>query len=102
VTDPNGNSATIQVGSATTYSRAGTSASFGDVNVGSFVVGEGTFGSSPTTIEAATVGIGLPGPGNGPGPNTGDGSGLMGPGFVPRVPGSVVGVGSNARGVRAK
>ena len=102
VTGPKGDSATIHVSSATTYSKAGVSASFGDVSVGSFVVGEGTFGSSPTTVEAATVGIGVPGPGNGPGPNNGAGPGPLGLGPFPGVPDAVTGVGSNARGVRAK
>jgi len=102
VTGPNGMEATIQVSSATTYSRAGTSASFGDVRVGSFVFSEGTFGSSPTTIEATTVGIGMPGPnGRGPGPNNGVGPATMGTGPSPGTPGED-GVGSNARGVRAK
>jgi len=95
VSGPKGTTGTIQVNSATTYAKAGTSASFGDVSVGSFVFGEGTYGSSPTTIEATTVGIGTPGPGNGPGPNIGAGPGPVGPGPIP-------GVGSNARGVRAK
>jgi hypothetical protein len=72
---PNGTSATIMVSSATTYSKANTSASLGDVRDGSFVFAEGTFGSSPTTIDAATVGIGspAPAPGNGPGPGPGNG-----------------------------
>jgi len=102
VTGPNGRTGTIQVSTATTYSKVGTSASLGDVSVGSFVLGEGTFGSSPTTIEAATVGIGMPGPGNGPGPNNGAGPGPMGSGLLPVVPRAVPGLGSNARGVRAE
>jgi|GEM_PF-419666 len=102
VTGPNGRTGTIQVSSATTYSKVGTSASLRDVSVGSFVFGEGTFGSSPTTIEATTVGIGMPGPGNGPGPNNGAEPGPMGSGPFPVVPRAVPGLGSNARGVRAE
>jgi hypothetical protein len=98
VTGPNGRTGTIQVSTATTYSKVGTSASLGDVSVGSFVFGEGTFGSSPTAIEAATVGIGMPGPG----PNNGAGPRPMGSGSLPVVPRAGPGLGSNARGVRAE
>jgi hypothetical protein len=70
---PNGDVGTIQVNTATTYSRSGESASLSDVSVGSFVFAGGTFGSLPTTIDAATVGIGMPGPGHGSRPNSGSG-----------------------------
>jgi hypothetical protein len=102
VTGPMGITGSIQVSSATAYSRAGRSASFDDVSVGSFVFGEGTFGSSPTTIEATTVGIGIPGPGIVPGPNNGAGPGPMGATPFPGVPGAAAEVRLNTRGAHAK
>ena len=102
VSGPMGTSATIQVSAETGYFRAGASASFGDVQVGSFVIGEGTFDTSPTTIEATTVGIGMPGPGNGPGPGPYSGAGPGPTGTGPGVSGAPPVVGSNAKGVRAK
>jgi hypothetical protein len=92
VTSPNGSVATILVSSATTYAKAGVTVSFGDVSVGSFVFAEGSVGSSPTTIDAATVGIGMPGPSNGKGP---------GP-FLGVPPGPVPEFRSNTRGVTPK
>ena len=75
VTGPRGQSGTIQLSTATIYSTSGGRASLSDVRVGSFVVAAGTYGSLPSAIDAATVGIGMPGPGNGPGPTNGSGNG---------------------------
>jgi hypothetical protein len=99
VAGPNGTTASIHVDATTTYSKSGTVASRSDVIVGSFVVADGTFGSSPTVLNAATVGIGTPGPASGPQPSNGYGPGpLAGPfaGGPPNVP---PGEGSTARGV---
>jgi hypothetical protein len=73
VSGPNGVTGTIQVSTATTYAKNGVSASLSDVSVGSFIFAEGTFGSSPTTVDAATIGIGMPGPGDGPSVGVGPG-----------------------------
>jgi hypothetical protein len=101
VTGPNDATGSIDVSSTTTYSKSGASASLSDVSVGSFVFAQGTFGSSPTTIDAATVGIGSPGPGSGPGdgpgpgpgpgsgPGNGPGPGQIGTGYSGVVPGPV-------------
>ena len=60
VTGPNGATATIIVGSATTYSKNDASATLSDVTVGSFLFAQGTFASgSTTTLDATTVGIGI-------------------------------------------
>lgn len=64
VTGPDGSSSTIEVNDETTFSKSGASASLTDVSVGSFIFATGTFGSSPTSLDAATVGIGRPSPGN--------------------------------------
>jgi hypothetical protein len=55
-----GRTSSIRVNTTTTYTKDGTSASLADVSVGSLVFGEGNFGSSPTTIDATSVGIGRP------------------------------------------
>lgn len=54
-------SGTIVVGATTTYSKAGSTATQGDVTVGTFAFAEGTFGLTPTTVDGTTVGIGQPG-----------------------------------------
>jgi hypothetical protein len=56
------------------------------VSVGTFIFAEGTFGSSPTTIDAATVGIRAPHPGNGPVSGNGAGPGPTGVGPFGEVP----------------
>ena len=60
VTDPNASTATIQVNATTTFTKSGAPASISDVSVGSFIFATGAFGSSPTSLDAATVGIGTP------------------------------------------
>ena len=93
VTGPNASADTILVSTTTTYTKSGATASLADISVGSFIFAEGTFSSSPSTIDAATVGIGDPGASDcaGPGP--------VGAGVVPGVPpGTVPEIGSNARG----
>lgn len=62
VSDPRGTSFTIIVSNATTYSKAGASASLGDVSVGSMIFAQGSFATgSATTLDATTIGIGTPG-----------------------------------------
>jgi hypothetical protein len=60
VIGPNTATATIEVDAVTTFFKSGAVASISDVSVGSFIVATGTFGSSPTSLDAATVGIGTP------------------------------------------
>jgi hypothetical protein len=93
VTGPDGITTTIDVSGATTYSKNGSSVALSDVSVGSFVVAEGTFGSTPSTVVAATVGIGTPPMGSGGFP--GDGArrgpegvapvGIVPPGMPPKI-----------------
>jgi hypothetical protein len=80
ITGPDGTTGTIDVTSSTTYAKSGATASLSDVTVGSFVFAEGTFGATPTTIDATSVGIGQPSPGTGPGPGAFGGGGPGGPG----------------------
>ena len=73
VTDTQGVTATIQVNADTAFAKTGANASITDVRVGSFIFAIGRFGTSPSTLDATTVGIGMPapgtsGPGNGHGP----------------------------------
>ncbi len=77
VTGPDGTSQTVIVSSATTYAKAGASATLADVTVGSSIFAQGTFAStSPVTLDATTVGVGL-------GPDGRDGLGLdHGPGAL--------------------
>jgi hypothetical protein len=100
LTGPHGQSGTIQVSAATIYAKFGGTASLSDVRVGSLVVAGGTFGSLPTTIDAATVGIGMPGPGSGPGPN--NGSGLLAGPFARGPPGILDESRPHARGVATR
>jgi hypothetical protein len=86
VSGPQGVTGTIQVSTATTYSKNGSGASLSDVSVGSFIFAEGAFGSSPTTIDAATIGIRTPRLGNGPVPGNGAGPGPTGVGPFGEVP----------------
>jgi hypothetical protein len=89
VTDPNAGTATIQVDADTTFTKSGANASISDVRIGSFIVATGTFGSSPTSLDATTVGIGTPPPGAFGPPRNGFGPGpLAGPfaGGPPDVP----------------
>jgi hypothetical protein len=73
ITGPDGKTGTIEVTSSTTFAKSGVTATLSDVTVGSFVFAEGTFGATPTTIDATSVGIGQPAAGNGPGPGGGPG-----------------------------
>jgi len=66
IAGPKGTTETVHVSGTTNYSKKGASATLSDVSVGSFIFALGSFGSSPTTVEAATIGIGTPTPGNGP------------------------------------
>ena len=60
LTGPNGTSQTVIVSSATTYAKAGASATLADVTVGSSIFAQGTFASgSTTTLDATTVGVGV-------------------------------------------
>jgi len=80
VSGPNGATATIEVNADTTFTKSGASATMSDVSVGSFIFASGSFGSSPTSLVAATVGIGTPAPGNSGPPLNGAGPGpLAGP-----------------------
>ncbi len=67
VTGPNEEIGTIVVSGSTTFVMSGGAASLSDVTVGSFVFAEGSLGSTATTIDAASVGIGQPTPGTRPG-----------------------------------
>jgi hypothetical protein len=68
VTGPNGATGTIVVDASTTYMKSGASAALSNVAVGTVIVAQGTFGATPTTLDASSVGIGQPGTGPGPGP----------------------------------
>ena len=81
VTDDQGFDRTIVVNGATTFSKAGASASLSDVTNGSFVFAEGTVDSNKTSLDAATVGIGQPSASahlDGPGPMGGPGGAAPG------------------------
>lgn len=81
VSDPRGTSYTVLVSNATTYSKAGSTASLSDVSVGSMVFAQGAFATgSTTTLDATTVGIGTPGAFH-------DGTGPDFPGGAPVRPG---------------
>lgn len=75
VTGPNGTSQTVVVSSATTYAKAGASATLANVTVGSSIFAQGTFASgATTTLNATTVGIGFgPAGHGGMGPDGGQG-----------------------------
>lgn len=77
VQGPRSGTQTITVSSATTYSKSGASATLADVTVGSFVFAEGV-SSSAGSLNASTVGIGLPAGNFGPGHGPSDGN--FGPG----------------------
>lgn len=84
VSDRDGFYRTISVGSATTYTKSGASATLGDVTTGSFVMAEGTVDANHTTLDASAVGIGLPSApsDSGTGTNAGmDPQGMGGPGM---------------------
>ncbi|MBW4077860.1 MAG: hypothetical protein HIU84_04980 [Acidobacteria bacterium] len=92
LSDPRGSSYTVVVSNATTYAKAGATASLNDVSVGSMIFAQGTFApGSITILDATTVGIGAPGafhdgagpefPGGAPG-RIGPGGGLGGPQFA--------------------
>jgi Domain of unknown function (DUF5666) len=89
VTDPNAATVTIQVNATTTFTKSGAHASITDVRVGSFIFATGAYGSSPTALDAATVGIGSPPPGAPGPPRNARGPGpLAGPfaGGLPDIP----------------
>ena len=79
ITGPKGTTETVVVSAATNYSKKGASATLSDASVGSYIFALGTFGSTSSTLDAATIGIGTPTPGNGP--VHGDGPGP--PGVAP-------------------
>lgn len=60
VSDDQGFYRTIQVGSATSYAKSGTTASLGDVTTGAVIFGEGLVDANHTTLDASTIGIGTP------------------------------------------
>jgi hypothetical protein len=75
VTDHEGFQRTIVVSGSTTYTKAGASATLGDVATGSFVFAEGTVDANHTTLDATNVGVGTP-----PAAAPGGFAGSMGPG----------------------
>ena len=85
VSDRDGFYRTISVGSSTSYTKSGASAALSDVATGSFVMAEGTVDANHTTLDASSVGIGLPTardtPGMG-GPSGTDPQGMGGPGMA--------------------
>ncbi len=88
LSDPRGSTYTVVVSNATTYAKAGATATLSDVKVGSMVFAQGAFApGSTTTLDATTVGIGVPGAFN-------DGAG---PSFPDGAPGRI-GVGGDSGG----
>ena len=55
-----GHARTIDVTSATTYTKNGVAATLADISVGSSVFAEGFVAPSHSTLDATTVGIGSP------------------------------------------
>lgn len=70
ITDPEGFTRTIVVGSSTTYSESGATAALGDVTVGTLISARGQVDANHTALDASSVMIGLVGhlDGAGPGP----------------------------------
>ena len=61
ITDPQGFSRTILVGTATTYTVGGAPGSLTNVTVGTKIVAQGTIDTNKTTLDALTVKIGSAG-----------------------------------------
>ncbi len=61
VSDHDGFYRTVTVSGATTFSKGGASATLSDVTTGSLIMAEGTVDANHTTLDASSVGIGLPG-----------------------------------------
>ena len=80
ISGPNGTTDSVVVSSTTLYKKGGASASLSDISVGTVIFAQGSFGSSATTVNATTVGIGQPGPGEGPGATGAPGGPPPGPG----------------------
>ena len=90
ITGPNGVSNEVIVSSTTSYTKSGASVGLTDVTVGSSIFAEGNFASgSTTTLDATSVGLGMPrhqGFHGGPGPLGSDPSGTgtaSGPALLP-------------------
>ncbi len=62
VSDQDGFYRTIDVSSATTYTKSGATASLSDITVGTFVMAEGSVDANHTTLDATSVNVGLPTP----------------------------------------
>jgi len=60
VADDQGFWHSVVVAGSTTYAKSGATAGLSDVTVGSFVVTAGTIAADHTTLDAASVSIGLP------------------------------------------
>jgi hypothetical protein len=95
IAGPNASTGSVVVSSTTTYAKGGASASLSDISVGTVIFAQGSFGSSATTVDATTVGIGQPGVG-GPAADPFGGGGPGGP--PPRTGGSSFGPSSAMRG----
>jgi hypothetical protein len=74
ITDPEGFTRTIVVGSSTTYTKSGEMAALSDVTVGTLISARGQVDSNHTSLDASSVTIGHGGLTGGPGP---------GPSFAP-------------------
>lgn len=61
VSDRDGFYRTVTVSGTTTYAKSGAGATLSDVTTGSFIMAEGTVDANHTTLDASSVGIGLPG-----------------------------------------
>lgn len=86
VTGPNGTSETVVVSGATSYTKSGASAALADVTVGASLFAQGTFApGSTTTLNATSVGIGVPLHQGQPGGRHHDGPGPQGGGFGPAL-----------------
>jgi hypothetical protein len=67
ITDPEGFSRTIVVGSSTTYTKSGAASNFSAVAVGSLIFASGKVDSNKTSLDASSVAIGpFSGPRNRP------------------------------------
>lgn len=80
ISDNQGFERTIQVSSATTYSKSGTNATVSDVQSGTVIFAEGLVDANHTTLDATNIGIGLPSNANGGVPGGPGFNGPMGPG----------------------
>lgn len=60
VSDRDGFYRTVTVSGDTTFSKGGASATLSDVTTGALIMAEGTVDANHTTLDASSVGIGLP------------------------------------------